>query len=83
MSRAERRKNTWKHIQRQKKIYESSGRIVDDPHYFHKKSCWSCGCAMCGNPRRYFGEKTVQERRVDEDDIHQMIDEYEKPDYEK
>nr|WP_322261277.1 hypothetical protein [Brucella pseudintermedia] len=22
-----------------------------------------CSCAMCGNPRRYFGEKTIQERR--------------------
>jgi len=22
-----------------------------------------CSCWMCGNPRRYFGEPTVQERR--------------------
>ena len=25
-----------------------------------------CSCFMCGNPRRYFGEKTIQERRADE-----------------
>jgi len=22
-----------------------------------------CSCEMCGNPRRYFGDRTVQERR--------------------
>lgn len=22
-----------------------------------------CSCFMCGNPRKYFGERTVQERR--------------------
>lgn len=25
-----------------------------------------CSCALCGNPRRYFGETTLQERRSDE-----------------
>jgi len=25
-----------------------------------------CSCTMCGNPRRHFGERTVQERRADE-----------------
>lgn len=24
-----------------------------------------CSCHMCGNPRKYFGEKTMQERRQD------------------
>ena len=24
----------------------------------------SCSCPMCGNPRRYFGERTIQERRI-------------------
>jgi hypothetical protein len=23
-----------------------------------------CSCSMCGNPRRYFGEFTIQERRA-------------------
>jgi hypothetical protein len=23
-----------------------------------------CSCWMCGNPRKYFGERTVQERRA-------------------
>lgn len=24
-----------------------------------------CSCAMCGNSRRHFGERTIQERRLD------------------
>lgn len=24
----------------------------------------ACSCWMCGNPRRYFGELTIQERRA-------------------
>jgi len=23
-----------------------------------------CGCAMCGNPRKFFGDLTMQERRL-------------------
>lgn len=26
-----------------------------------------CSCHMCGNPRKYFKEKTVQEKRSDQD----------------
>lgn len=26
-----------------------------------------CSCAMCGNPRKYFGEPTLQEQRADQD----------------
>jgi hypothetical protein len=25
----------------------------------------SCSCAMCGNPRTYYGDRTIQERRHD------------------
>ena len=24
-----------------------------------------CSCAMCGNPRRWFGERSLQERRLE------------------
>lgn len=27
-----------------------------------------CSCAMCGNPRKYFNEKTIGEKREDEKD---------------
>jgi hypothetical protein len=25
----------------------------------------ACSCAACGNPRKYFNEKTIQEQRAD------------------
>lgn len=31
-----------------------------------------CSCEMCGNPRRHFGEVTVQERRILQDDREQQ-----------
>ncbi len=27
-----------------------------------------CSCWMCGNPRRYFGERSLQERRANQED---------------
>lgn len=38
------------------------------PHRFHKKNALNCGdpkCVMCMNPRKAFGEKTIQERRFE------------------
>lgn len=35
-------------------------------HRYHKMSGASCGnpnCVMCGNPRRFFNERTIQEKR--------------------
>jgi len=34
------------------------GRVVDTPK--------PCSCFMCGNPRRYFQELTIQERKASE-----------------
>lgn len=31
-----------------------------------------CSCVMCGNPRRHFGERTIQERRVEVRDDQPM-----------
>ncbi len=39
---------------------------VVQPHRLAKKSPYSCGnsnCAMCGNPRKFFGELTIQEQK--------------------
>jgi len=36
------------------------------PHRHHKTKIFNCGdpkCSMCGNPRKFFGEETVQERK--------------------
>jgi len=26
-----------------------------------------CSCPLCGNPRRHFGTKTIQERKIEQD----------------
>jgi hypothetical protein len=36
------------------------------PHRHHKTKIFNCGdpkCSMCGNPRKFFGEETVQEKK--------------------
>jgi hypothetical protein len=66
-----------RHIARQVRIRQAhkfpnptkDGRI-EKPHRYHKTSGVTCGdsrCAMCGNPRKFFKEPTVQERRFDQD----------------
>ena len=35
----------------------------------HNHTCW-----MCGNPRKYFKEKTVQEKKSDMDFKDQLLD---------
>jgi len=42
----------------------------DNPHRYHKVSGMTCGdsrCAMCGNPRKFFNERTLQEQRQMQD----------------
>jgi hypothetical protein len=39
----------------------------NQPHRYHKRSGMTCGnsrCAMCGNPRKFFKERTIQEKRM-------------------
>jgi hypothetical protein len=43
---------------------------VEKLHRYHKKSGVTCGdshCAMCGNPRKFFKERTWQEQREMQD----------------
>jgi len=35
---------------------KENSRVIDTPT--------PCSCWMCGNPRRYFSERTIQERRL-------------------
>jgi predicted RNA-binding Zn-ribbon protein involved in translation (DUF1610 family) len=51
-------------------IAKSCGIIVDAPHRFAKKHATNCGnsnCVLCGNPRKFFGEKTLQEKRAEQE----------------
>jgi calcineurin-like phosphoesterase family protein len=43
------------------------------PHRYHKLSGMTCGssrCIMCGNPRKFFDERTMQEQRAMQDVDH-------------
>jgi len=47
---------------------------TNNPHRYHKLSGMTCGssrCVMCGNPRKFFNERTIQEKRHMQDaDTH-------------
>jgi hypothetical protein len=58
-------------INKQLKIAKASGnqKYITQPHRLIKHHAMDCGvpnCVMCANPRRTFGEKTMQERRFDQ-----------------
>jgi hypothetical protein len=65
-----------RHIARQVRIRQAhkfpginTGKM-DSPHRYHKTSGVTCGdshCAMCGNPRKFFKEPTMQEKRFAQD----------------
>ena len=41
-------------------------RYLLQPHRSHKVHIFNCGdpkCYMCGNPRKFFGEETMQEKK--------------------
>jgi len=43
--------------------------VLRNPHKYHKQSLFNCGnsdCIMCMNPRKSFGEKTMQERKFEQ-----------------
>jgi hypothetical protein len=61
------------HIERRKKLLKSRSAnipVLDkQPHRLNKCSGMNCGnsnCVMCGNPRNFFGDKTIQERSFDQ-----------------
>jgi len=56
-------------INRQVKIARGAGMSTKQPHRFAKHHACNCGdpkCHMCGNPRKFFNEPTIQELRFDQ-----------------
>jgi hypothetical protein len=56
-------------IKKQTKIAKSHGMQVENPHSLSKHHVMDCGqphCAICGNPRKVWGEKTIQEKKFEE-----------------
>ena len=64
------------HIERRRKLLKTKNQGLNvapdaekQPHRLHKNSTMNCGnsnCVMCGNPRKFFGEKTIQEKSFDQ-----------------
>ena len=49
-------------------------KLLDQPHRNHKTSILNCGdpnCIMCMNPRKSFGEKTMQEKKFEQRKLHE------------
>ena len=56
-------------IKKQVKIAKEHGMVVDEPHKFAKHHVMDCGnsnCVICGNPRKTYKEKTIQEKRLEQ-----------------
>jgi hypothetical protein len=56
-------------VKKQTKIAKEYGVPITEPHKFAKHHAMNCGnpkCHMCGNPRKVWGEKTIQEKKFDE-----------------
>jgi len=57
-------------VKRQTGIAKIHGAPVEEPHKFAKHHAMNCGisnCVLCGNPRRTFRERTIQEQRMMQD----------------
>lgn len=65
-------------IKRQVKIAKAHGltnkdKAVKQPHRMakhHAMDCGQPGCMLCGNPRKLFKEKTMQEKSFDQIKLH-------------
>lgn len=72
--RAKRRHRTKNAIERQKRIAKSLGLSILAEHKLAKMHATNCGdsnCAMCGNPRKFWGQRTIQERKFMQDDHYE------------
>jgi hypothetical protein len=57
-------------VKKQTKIAKTHGVSLTKTHSFSKTHAMTCGdsnCVMCGNPRKFWGEKTIQEQRAEQD----------------
>jgi hypothetical protein len=57
-------------VKKQTRIAKEYGFPVENSHRFakmHSTNCGDPGCHMCGNPRKFFKEPTVQEKRFNQD----------------
>lgn len=56
-------------IKKQLGIAKAHGFPTETPHRFARVSATTCGdsnCVMCGNPRKFWKEPTIQEQSFDQ-----------------
>ena len=73
LKHSERMHQKEKKIAKQVKIAKQYGIEVKEPHKFAKHNALNCGipnCIMCGNPRKVWGEKTMQERKFEQKELN-------------
>ena len=57
------------HIKKQVRLAKSYGISVKEPHSLAKHNAINCGdpkCHMCGNPRKFFKDRTIKEKSFDQ-----------------
>ena len=68
--------NTENAIKKQTTIAKAYGIVEEESHRYAKHHATNCGkknCIFCTNPRRLFGEKTIQEKSIEQ---RRLQDEY-------
>ena len=71
--------NTQNAINKQSRIAKCNGIVPDSPHKYHKQTPMNCGnknCLFCMNPRKAFGQKTIQEQSIEQRQLYRE-EEYE------
>lgn len=71
---SKRRHKTEVKSKRQAKIAKQAGLDVKSPHLYAKHHAMNCGnsnCVMCANPRKTFGERTIQEQRFYQEELQE------------
>lgn len=54
-----------RHAWRRWRAFQFNGVLDPLPQWNrYRKVTKPCSCSMCGNPRRWWGQRTVQERRL-------------------
>ena len=72
--------NTQKKIDKQLRIAKTSDLDVSQPHRYAKMHALNCGdpkCFMCMNPRKAWGEKTMQEQKFEQREHMKCIEDKE------
>lgn len=73
--------NTESAIRKQMGIAKAYGIEQEESHRYAKHKAVNCGkknCIFCANPRKLFGEKTIQEKSVEQ---RRFYEEYDYDDY--